>query len=43
MMSRVTIEKYNSKNGSEPLFQSESFVCNKLLDLIWDNREDVVS
>ena len=43
MISRVTIEKYHSKNGSERLFHSESFVCNNLLDLVWDNREDVVS
>ena len=43
-ISRVTVVKYHHwKEESRPLFQSNSHICKKLLDLVWDNREDMVS
>lgn len=42
-VSKVTLEKYHSKKDTDSIFMSKSNVCDMLLELVWDNRDDMVS
>ena len=42
-VSRISLKKYHkTTKDSKALFQSSSDVSKHLLDIIWDNRDDMV-
>ena len=42
-ISRITLKRYHQTRENDALFLSASNVCRNLLELLWDNREDMVS